>query len=182
MERKKLIFLISIYVLVIYLTLPFAPYIVDGLRFVFGENFGYVISGVLFSALIMIIWWVRKFLVNARTRFWTFFLACTGGAIILLMEIPAERVHFLQYGILGFALTRLWEKPRGYFLGFIIGALLGLGDELIQGILQVQTLLPLPRRYFEWKDVGMNAFGAFLGVVFARYVFDEAKKHTEKSE
>jgi len=173
--RKKLFFLILLYVFFIYSTLPFAPYIVDGLRFLFGENFGYVISGTIIFALSLIAFAMRNYLVSARTIFWLVFLSFTGVCITILMEIPAERIHFLEYGILGLSLTRLWDKPKGYFLAFIFGSLVGLVDELIQGVLQVQTILPLPKRYFEWKDVGMNIFGVFLGIVFERYVIDEAK-------
>jgi hypothetical protein len=56
---------------------------------------------------------------------------------------------------------------------------LGLSDELFQGVLQVQNIFPHIRRYFEWKDVFMNAFGTFLGVVFYFYVWEKGKKKNE---
>jgi glycopeptide antibiotics resistance protein len=100
------------------------------------------------------------------------------------MEIPAERIHFLEYGFLGFLLVKAFESENPnsnlkYILSLVSGAILGLSDELFQGVLQFQNIFPHIRRYFEWKDVFMNAFGTFLGVVFYFYVWEKGKKKNE---
>ncbi len=178
MGRRKIWFFIAIYVLVIYATLPFAPYFVDALRFIFGENYGYILSGAIFFSLILIARKSFKLGLTSREKFWLFYLIFAGAIVTLSMDIPAERIHFLEYGILGFLLTRAIRKdmemnPKIYITAFVLGSIIGFLDEVIQKFLQVQSILPLPRRYFEWKDIAMNVFGIFLGLVFSRYVIDK---------
>lgn len=71
---------------------------------------------------------------------------------------PAEKTHFLYYGFLGFLVHRaLRQHLEGSVLytGVIaLVAIIGLGDELIQ--------YALPGRFFEWKDVGLNALSGAL--------------------
>jgi len=74
---------------------------------------------------------------------------------------PAEKTHFLYYGFLAFLVHRamrqhLEEGVALYLAVIALVALIGLGDELIQYV--------LPRRVFEWKDVGLNALSGALAM------------------
>ena len=183
-EIKFWIF-IYIYIIVIFLTIPFAPFLIQFIRSVVGQkNYGYFVSGVIFLFLFLIFRFSKFGSLNLRGKFWLLFLTFSGILIVLFMEIPAERIHFLEYGFLGFLLVKVFESgdPNSntkYILSIISGAILGLSDELFQGVLQVQNIFPHIRRYFEWKDVFMNAFGTFLGVVFYFYVWEKGKKKNE---
>lgn len=177
MSKKRLWGIIFLYTGVIYLTVPFAPYFVNLLRNAIGESYNYFVTFVIILGLLFIVKGALKLITNLKGYFWLFYLLLTGIIITLSMEIPAERVHFLEYGFLGFLLAEAVDltPPRKYILAFTIGGIIGFADELIQGVLQVQNILSLPRRYFEWKDIFMNAFGVFLGIVFSKYVIGEKR-------
>jgi hypothetical protein len=73
-----------------------------------------------------------------------------------------ERTHLPEYGIVGClawrALAPLVPGPfASYALAAALGAAIGYGDELLQGV--------LPGRVYDLRDVGMNALGASLGVL-----------------
>lgn len=177
MSERKLWFMIICYVFLIFLTIPLAPFVVDEIRKVFGKSYSLFVSGVIIISLFYIFFIVRFFELNTRGKFWMLFLLFTGLSIVLLMEIPAERIHFIEYGFLGFILSKAFQRERmRYFLAFSGGAIVGFSDELIQGVLQVQNIFPHLRRYFEWKDVGMNFFGVFLGIIFSLYVMEKGRK------
>jgi VanZ family protein len=84
-----------------------------------------------------------------------------GITVLTLAEMPAERVHLLEYGAVGWLACR---AMRHRFAGrdhATLSALLvlniGLGDELIQGL--------IPRRYYDQKDVLVNGVAGILAVV-----------------
>jgi hypothetical protein len=71
---------------------------------------------------------------------------------------PAEKTHFLYYGFLGFLVhhaMRQHQQGGALYAGVVaLVTIIGLGDELIQ--------YALPGRFFEWKDVGLNALSGAL--------------------
>lgn len=71
---------------------------------------------------------------------------------------PEEAFHFVQYGVLGLLLFRALghrlADPSIYVAGALIGVAVGIGDELVQWL--------VPRRYFDYRDVGINAWAAVL--------------------
>lgn len=82
------------------------------------------------------------------------------------LEIPQERLHYLEYGLLSalicFGLqehgSRSWW--RAALMATAISSALGLLDEKLQGWLW-------ERRYFDWRDVSLNARAAIVGVMVA---------------
>ena len=86
-------------------------------------------------------------------------IATTYAAILAMVELtPAEKLHFLYYGFLAVLVYRALELDLtggGLIITtVIVVAVIGLGDEVLQGI--------IPRRFFEWKDVGLNAISGLL--------------------
>lgn len=79
----------------------------------------------------------------------------TAGAVAWSMDRPEERVHFIEYGLLGLMLV----KALGGRLapGLVVVTAVGAGDELIQ--------LFLPDRVGDVKDVLVNAGGGALGLL-----------------
>jgi hypothetical protein len=71
---------------------------------------------------------------------------------------PEEAIHFIQYGLLGFFLFRALHHhidDNGIYLaGFLLGTLIGTFDEILQWI--------VPGRYFDLRDVGLNALSSAL--------------------
>jgi len=122
-----------------------------------------VISGVLIAALILIVLAALRHAAMIRPAQWIVGMAALAGygKMLALLPVPAERVHLAQYGVLAFLLYRpLNLRFRGggtYAAALVLSALAGWGDEIIQYY--------LPGRYFEWRDVGLNAVSALLGLL-----------------
>lgn len=176
--RKLNPLVVFLYIVVIYCTIPFAPYFVDFLRKIFKQHYSSFVSGFIISLIILIVVKSVRYLRNPKTAFWLLFLSFSGVFVLMTLEIPAERVHFMEYGFLAYLLilTVGTENKQKYILTFILGSAVGFVDELIQLFFQYQKIFDLPRRYFEWKDIAMNVFGVFLGCVFYRYVIEEGGK------
>lgn len=87
-------------------------------------------------------------------------IAAIYGIGLFLLELPAERVHFLEYGFLAFLLYRAFRfdhaRMKSFWFSFLLCTLIGFGDEGIQEL--------LPNRYYELRDVGLNAVSSLLGL------------------
>jgi hypothetical protein len=81
------------------------------------------------------------------------------ASILPAIRYPEERVHFLEYAVLGIMLyVALRERVQGRKVLLcipVIVFLAGLVDEIIQGI--------LPNRVYQFTDVLMNLAGGILG-------------------
>ena len=77
------------------------------------------------------------------------------------MKIMEERIHILEYGLLGwFAgrdLIRTEKKIKGIILACIFSIFIGVFDEAFQAI--------LPYRVFELRDIRFNSLGGIWGVI-----------------
>jgi hypothetical protein len=75
-----------------------------------------------------------------------------------LWRAPEEAVHFLEYGVLGFLLFRalsITVRDKSiYVTAFLAGSLVGTVDEILQWL--------MPGRYWDFRDVGLNALAAGL--------------------
>lgn len=83
-------------------------------------------------------------------------------AIFRLIPLPVERIHFIEYGILGWLVwwaagKRKWGLITA--LGYIIA--ISILDEVIQGI--------LPNRVYDIRDILMNVAGGGLGLALRIY-------------
>lgn len=88
------------------------------------------------------------------------------GFGVAALDIPQERLHYLEYGLLSglicFGLQEGGTRPwwQAALAGTIITSGLGFLDETLQDRLW-------ERRYFDWRDVSLNARAAVLGVMVA---------------
>lgn len=75
-----------------------------------------------------------------------------------LWRAPEEAVHFLEYGLLGFLLFRALSysirDKTVYLAAFLISSTVGIFDEILQWI--------IPGRFWDFRDVGLNALAAGL--------------------
>lgn len=160
-DRERRLWIWTLVVLAaIYASLGFVGKLVMALR---DRN----LLRISFAALILVlvvafaVQWIRK------RPTWSEFGVAIGVALaywlaFLRIENPAERTHLLEYGIVAAlihqALLERSSNGRSVVypaaLTVVATALLGLLDESIQAI--------LPDRYFDWIDVGFNAFAGFI--------------------
>lgn len=123
--------------------------------------FGYfvLLSVALFLAFMV---WLLVFRLKVRRVSSYLCLAAVGFAYVYftlkLWAHPEEAVHFLEYGLLSFLLFRALRNHFAdisiYFSAFFLGSLVGLIDEIFQWV--------TPKRYWDFRDVGLNALAVFL--------------------
>jgi hypothetical protein len=152
---------VVLFTIVIYATLPVAPL----LWRVFARRVGdaaeaIVLGGLLLSAIAIVVVAARN--VGALSAARVASLVAIGSAyvvIIAMVELtPAEKLHFLYYGVLALLVYEALEidlAGAGLVIATVgVVALIGFGDEVLQDI--------IPRRVFEWKDVALNAVSGGL--------------------
>jgi len=123
--------------------------------------FGYFVLAAT-AATFLIIFSILFFRLKIRSLpnyLWLFAVAAFYVYFTLkLWQNPEEAVHFLEYGLLGFFLFRALRfsiKDRSiYCSAFFIGLLVGIFDEIMQWA--------MPGRYWDLRDVGLNALAIGL--------------------
>jgi VanZ like family len=155
--RSRLWRVIWLYVLIIYLSLPVMRGVLRYLNEAASKDF----VGDMLNALLLVS--AGGVLVFAMRSGW--FLTAKAlvplGALLiaaLQVNIPEERFHFLEYGLLGILVVKTCRSPTLILAGAaaLFVAAVGAGDELIQWA--------LPNRVGDWRDVGMNVFAGVMGV------------------
>lgn len=162
------------YIVLVYSTIPVFPRIWDGLRQHTGDPIRHlgtiaVVSGGIWAThrLYRRLGWQqwRPYLVLALL------LGAYGVLLVRFGQFPAERLHLLEYGLMGTILHRALTAQRpadrrsdwtAYVIAWVGAIVIGFGDETIQWV--------LPQRFFELKDVGLNAISAALGLGLMRLV------------
>ena len=80
---------------------------------------------------------------------------------IIGLEVPEERVHFIQYGLLAlliiYSLNPWLSGVKLYLLSGLMASLFGIIDEIIQYF--------LPSRYFDIRDISFNISASLMGVL-----------------
>lgn len=144
----------------IILSASFMRQLLDLVQRFAGNNFNLFRDGIIFLiGLVFLFFVIRK----APTRIRLFLLlAMFGAAIILLarMKLAIERIHIIEYGLLGYLAARDLLKAKRTLSGVIIACLfacsIGIIDELFQAI--------LPYRYYDTRDIMFNSLGGLWGV------------------
>lgn len=93
------------------------------------------------------------------------------GLGMKLISIPAERIHFIEYGILAYLVYRALildiNNKWVYLWALLIASLIGAGDEAIQYF--------LPNRHYEFRDICLNSASAALGLFFVYVINRQAE-------
>lgn len=169
-ERRWLVF--WGYVSVVFATVPVARQVVLTLRH--SSALDATVTGLYAVAAALVVYHV---LFDLRHADWIAFVAVAAfisliAALLLGLSIPEERVHFLQYGLMGLlarsALAGGAPDRRRTLLAIqgaaLLTAALGLVDELFQGL--------VPARVFDWRDVAMNAGGGAMALLLDELLHD----------
>jgi VanZ family protein len=146
------------YLLCLYASAGIARPAVEHLR---ASNLLRLTVAVLFTAALpMAFGWRRK------AAGWRRMLLRAGIVVLLLAaahfltKTPEEKLHFLAFGLLGWLMSwSLENKSASLFLPVVCVWLAGIGDELLQGLLQGL----LPGRIFDLRDILFNGIGGTAG-------------------
>jgi len=158
--------LILLYILFIYLTLPVMGDFLNWLYEVMGKT--QVRTGVdallIIFILSIILFCVKK---GFNKLIWILPPVLITAILMYSLEVTEERIHFIEYGILGFLVLKTAKehtwKQVGMAFGFV--SLIGCGDEFIQWI--------LPNRVGDFRDIIMNSVGGGLGIWVEKYLYWE---------
>jgi len=145
------------------------------------------------GAFVLVAAWVGLGLLRSRSgwRVWVALASIATGYVMLLsrFDLPEERLHFLEYGLVGGLVFRaLLERqknsrresgelpsrrdPLWPAVGaFVMTGVAGWIDEGIQEI--------LPNRFYDLRDVGMNAAAGALAV-FSIWILDLLRQVDER--
>ena len=89
------------------------------------------------------------------------FAVLSGIILAWQIENPAERVHIIEYGLLGWILSRDLAadciKTSCMIKALLLCIIVGTIDELLQYI--------LPYRIFDVRDIIFNGMGGFWGII-----------------
>lgn len=83
------------------------------------------------------------------------------AAGMVILKIPEERIHLVQYGVLAYLVFKAFAvdlAPKQNFgLTFLVTLTLGWGDEIIQSF--------APGRFYDNKDIILNGVSGILGLL-----------------
>ena len=126
--------------------------------------FALLVNILMYSLLTVLILglFVKRKVTFARPLSCLVFLITAGAYIcgFSVIQIPEEKLHFLEYGILAYLAFRASEldirRPPAFVYAFLLTVMFGWIDEGIQYF--------LPNRYYQNEDVALNAAGGLLGL------------------
>jgi len=155
----------------IYASLPFTRTPLRMLRRAAGEtalNAG--VNIFLVAAFFGIFFFVLKGKHRFRQAFVFLAVSFIFALFIKRLNLPEERIHFLEYGLCGVLYMNAFESGetlspgRKIFWAFAAAALAGIIDELIQKI--------LPSRVFDLRDILFNVVAGAGGVVIKKWALN----------
>jgi len=156
--------LLFAYSLLILSTLSLVRAARDWLTNALGEH-GFTVSVWGLFAVVgvgLLVWAVRQHTLRSPRRLILLAAACGAYAcMILRLQVPVERIHYLEYGLVAVLALRAFEVATrdtgAYVLACLYVMALGLVDESIQWL--------LPTRVGEFRDVSINLSAGILGLV-----------------
>lgn len=159
-KKKSLWLIIIVYVTVIYLTLPIMRPVLNFLYKTLGKDvLSLGVNGLLILAILSFLIFIFK---NSNQGYGRqaliLVILLVGGVVAMGYERPEERLHFLEYGILGYLVLKATMNSwrLSVLSSFVLVSIIGIGDETIQRF--------LPNRVGDIRDVFMNSFGGLLGI------------------
>lgn len=149
---------------IIYLTLPIMPFLLTLLYGILGkEGLSIAVNSIfviiLFSFLIIVF---KRNKNNYRSVVAVALITLLGAMMAFQYETPEERIHFMEYGALGYLVfMALFDGGNvSVLLSIILISIIGAVDEIIQWF--------LPNRVGDIRDVFMNIVGGLWGIGICR--------------
>jgi len=167
-SKNRLWVLIVVYVLFIYVSLPFFPAFISILRSFIPKELLNLLSLVLsISFFLMLSVWIykKKYKLNQFILIISPLLLLT--YLSLSLDVWVERIHFVEYAVLGLLISRAVNVRtlHGIIYSGCLVTLIGAVDEIIQWF--------LPNRVGDMRDVIMNSVGGLSGLWLGRFLFWE---------
>ena len=167
-QKKILWLLITIYIVLIYASLPFFPAFINALQgFISKELLNLLSLALTISFFLILAKWIYNKKYNSKQ-----FLLIISPLLILSylsvsLDVWVERIHFIEYAVLGLLISREVNVRtlQGIIYTGCLISLIGAVDEIIQWF--------LPNRVGDMRDVFMNSVGGLSGLWLGRFLFWE---------
>ena len=162
--KKSIWIIIAIYIFLIYSTLSITRPILNFLYASLGQKSLSIIVNIIFVVItVFIIYFLRK---KNEFKISFLFLLIILFLIILFLisriERPEERIHFLEYGILGVLIFKATGKgTKQNIFAIILLFIIAVIDELIQYM--------LPNRIGDIRDIVINLTGGISGLCLGKF-------------
>ena len=155
---------VLMYVILIFSASPLLPKLRDNLA----KRFQNV--SILYTIIVLfvvIIFTVKLLSINWKLKNKALFLygammIISSGLLLKFVSYPIEKVHIIEYCLLSvlvyYALRGNWGAPYIYLRAVEITFLIGIFDELWQGL--------LPNRYFDVWDIFYNGASGIIGQIY----------------
>ena len=169
-SKNRLWVLIVVYVLFIYVSLPFFPAFISTLRVFISKELLNLLSMILSISFFLLpsIWiYKKKYKLNQFLLIISPLLLLT--YLTLSLDVWVERIHFIEYAVLGLLISRAVNDRtlhRIIYTGCLV-TLIGAVDEIIQWF--------LPNRVGDMRDVFMNSVGGLSGLWLGRFLYWDKK-------
>lgn len=157
LKLSKLTVFLAIFIVI---SASFMRQVLDFLNYLLGRN-----TVIISFAIIQIAGggFFLYFLINKKLGWLKlmviFIVLSLGMLLVWKIKIFAERIHILEYGVLGYLAAKdlkVAQYKFNIFVAFFFTLLVGVIDELFQKI--------LPYRYFDFRDIVFNSLGGAWGV------------------
>ena len=167
-SKKRLWVFISIYILFIFVSLPFFPAFIKVLRSFISKELLNILSlvvSVLFFLLLSLWIYKKKYKANHFLLIISPLLLLT--YLSLSLDVWVERIHFIEYAVLGLLISRAvnLRTLHGIIATCCLIILIGVVDEIIQWF--------LPNRVGDMRDVIMNSVGGLSGLWLGQFLYRE---------
>ena len=158
-----------IYVMVNYATLGVMPGIWKKINAILGGQ-GIILQHVIYSSIALTLFAFLIFIKKERSlvRYLLLLLFIIVFLAMYLLEVnPGEKIHMVQYGMLGVLAYNALKVDFNrfgkalYLYGALICFAAGALDEMIQWF--------LPNRWFTWHDVFINGASGILALLIIRF-------------
>ena len=160
LSHKGLLVVTVVYVISIYAALPVARPLLTYLYNHLGrETLGIIMNVLLLLFIFFSLFYLYSYSRRSLLRLALLVLVFSATFLLAMTyDIPEERFHFLQYGLLGYLLYSLFFNRRRLpeIPALCLVAFIGGSDELVQHF--------LPNRVGDMRDVVMNAVAGLSGV------------------
>ena len=166
--KNRLWGLIIIYVLFIYVSLPFFPAFISILRsFISKELLNLLSLALSISFFLLLSVWIYNKKYKAKQFLFIISPLLLLTYLSLRLDVWVERIHFIEYAVLGILISRAVDVRtlQGIIYTGCLITLIGAVDEIIQWF--------LPNRVGDMRDVFMNSVGGVSGLWLGRVLFWE---------
>lgn len=155
------------YVLFIYATLSIMPRIWNSFSRATGELSSFLVAVVFVILAMYVVFYLIAMKKTISSFLWLLFLIVFYVIALRMIELSIERIHFIEYGLLSIfvfkALRHSIQNKRIYAWAALIAFAFGCIDEGIQYF--------LPNRFFDVKDIAVNAVAILFGLALLALVF-----------